>query len=337
VEVSFAGRTYACADGTSVLDALLRGGVAHPFSCKVGTCLTCMARATEGKVPARSQKGLKPTLAAQGYFLPCVCEPEGPLRMAGVEDADLFGRAVVSRKEILSSDVVRVWLRLATPLYYRAGQFLNLRRADGLQRSYSIASVPHLDEEVELHVKRMPNGRMSIWIFDELEVGQALDVSGPNGDCFYLPGKPDQPLLLIGTGTGLAPLIGVVRDALASGHSGPIHLYHGARSEAGLYLSAELAGLANGNPNLDVYSCVSDASPVLDGHREGFAPDLALADAGNLKGWRVYLCGHPAMVNAAKMAAYLAGADLADILADPFDFQELRGEPREGSETLDAW
>jgi len=345
VEITFEGRTYPCSEGETVLDALLRGGVEHPFSCKVGTCLTCLARAAKGDLTARAQKGLKPTLVTQGYFLPCVCEPKGPLQVAGAEDADLFGRAVVTRKEMAAPDVARIWLRPAMPLYYRAGQFVNLRRADGLQRSYSVASVPQLDEDLELHVKSMPRGRMSTWICDELQVGEALDVQGPNGDCFYLPGSPDQPLLLVGTGTGLAPMIGVARDALMSKHSGPIRLYHGALDPPGFYLEAELRALAGEHSSVEVHFCLSGDEEAerqatekpKENYRIGFSNDLALADQPGLKGWRVYLCGHPAMVKAAKKASYLAGAEMADILADPFDFQELRTELRDEPEPLNVW
>lgn len=146
----------------------------------------------------------------------------------------------------------------ATPLYYRAGQFVNLRRSNGLVRSYSLASVPRLDDCLDIHVKRLSRGRMSNWIFDDLAPGDSLDVQGPNGECFYVSGCPETPLLLIGNGSGLAPLLGIARDAPASSHEGGIHLSHGSRRHPdGLYLDAELRAMDREHDNFIYLSCVS--------------------------------------------------------------------------------
>ncbi len=209
------------------------------------------------------------------------------------------------------------------PLYYRAGQFINLRRDDGMVRSYSLASVPALDDLLELHVKRLPRGVMSNWLFDRLEAGIGLDIQGPNGACFYGPGRPETPLLLIGNGSGLAPLIGIARDALASGHEGEIRLYHGTRHRQGLYLHETLLAMAEDHANFIYTPCVSG-----ENGQSGRAENVAFADNPQLDGHRVYLCGYPPMVKAAKKQAYLMGAELADIYADPFELRDLRLTPR---------
>ena len=79
-----------------------------------------------------------------------------------------------------------------------------MRRNDGLCRSYFLASVPNLDRHLEFHTKRLPGGQMSNWMFNDMKIGESVDIQGPNGSCFYLPGAPDQSLLLIGTVTGRA-------------------------------------------------------------------------------------------------------------------------------------
>jgi NAD(P)H-flavin reductase len=323
----YGGAEVACGEGETVLDALERAGVDPAFSCRNGVCLTCMLRAREGTVPEAAQAGIKPALAAQGHFLPCVCTPSGDLVLEAPDDALTFGRAVVTAVERLAPAICRVRLAPATPLYYRAGQFINLRRGDGLVRSYSLASVPRLDEDLELHVKWLPGGRMSNWICDQLGAGEAVDVQGPNGAWFYLAGEPERPLLLIGNGSGLAPLMGIARDALADGHRGPIHLYHGSRNAAGLYLQEELRRLEAESGNFHYLPCLSGDDP--DQARAGRAEEVALADHPDLAGWRVYLCGYPPMVEAAKKRAYLSGAALADIHADPFELQDLRRLPRD--------
>ena len=327
-EIAYQGAKYDCRDSETVLDALLRQGVELPYSCRVGLCLICMLRATKGAVPPEAQQDLREALRLQGYFLACQCRPAQAMEVAGPEDADVSGRARVTGVERLGPKVCRLRLEPAAPLYYRAGQFLNLRREDGLTRSYSLASVPRLDDTLELHVKRLPGGRMSNWIFDGLTPGETLDIQGPNGACFYVPGQPDQDILLIGNGTGLAPLIGIARDALHDGHRGALRLYHGTRHAEGLYLHGDLEALAMAHGNFTYVPCLSGA-PTAPGCRAGRAETAALADHPDLAGWRVYLCGYPPMVHAAKKQAYLAGAALDDIHADPFELRELRATPRD--------
>ena len=321
--IAFDGATYDCGDGETVLDALLRQGIEIPHSCKLGVCLSCLLKAEPGQAPAAAQDGLRETLCEQGYFLACQCQPDRALSVSRGDEADVFGRAKVIEVERLAPRVCRVAIEPATPLYYRAGQFVNLRRDDGLTRSYSLASVPRLDALLELHVKLLPGGQMSSWIFDDLAAGDSLDIQGPNGACYYAPGRSDQDLLLIGNGTGLAPLIGIARDALNDGHGGPIRLYHGTREEDGLYLRNALEDLAARHGNFEYVPCLSE-SPAAAGCRPGRAESVAFSDHTELDGWRVFLCGYPPMVHSAKKLAYLAGAALEDILADPFELRELR-------------
>lgn len=326
-DIIYQGKAYSCREGESVLDACLRQGVNLPFSCRNGVCQACLQRAVDGTLPAGSQKGLKPELVDKGYFLPCVCRPDARLEFAPPVDDDLYFPALVVSKEALSHDIVRLQLEPSRALDYRAGQFINLRRADGLARSYSLASVPGEDAYLELHVRRMKNGAMSPWLADELEVGAEIDIQGPNGDCVHAPRSADQSLLLIGTGSGLAPLVGIVRTALAAGHAGPIHLYHGSSTRAGLYLVEELRALAARHPNFHYTPCVS--REAADGYfRPGRADTVAFAHHPALAGWRVHLAGHPGMVDAATAHAARAGARAEDILADAFVLKELRSTPR---------
>jgi ferredoxin-NADP reductase len=164
----------------------------------------------------------------------------------------------------------------------------------------------------------LPKGRVSGWIHEQLRVGQTVELRGPSGNCFYVPGKPEQPLLFIGTGSGLAPLFGIIRDALHRGHTGPLRLYHGSRDIQGLYLAGELRDLARDYSQFDYVPCLSGPE-VSAHHAAGRAHDVALAEIPELKGWRVYLCGHPVMVQQAQMRAFLAGASLQDIHADAFN------------------
>jgi NAD(P)H-flavin reductase len=246
-----------------------------------------------------------------------VCHPDQDLTVALPEVSATMSQATVRELRPLNAEIMQVALETHGPLDYRPGQFLNLFKDPEMGRSYSIASVPGDDSHIHLHVRRLPEGRVSGWIHGELAVGETLSIRGPAGHCFYVPGNPKQPLLMIGTGSGLAPLYGILRDALRQGHTGPIRLFHGSRDQRGLYLKGELGDLAAENAQFDYVPCVSGAEAPT-GHAAGRAHDVALAEQADLKGWRVFLCGHPEMVRQAQIRTYLAGAALSEIYADAF-------------------
>ncbi|WP_375768484.1 FAD-binding oxidoreductase [Archangium gephyra] len=314
MRVKHEGQWYGLDEGESVLDGLLRGGVRVPNSCRAGACQSCLMRAERGEVPAKAQVGLKETLKARGYFLACACHPEGELEVAGA-DAELRVPARITSLERLSDSVLCVRLRPERAFEYRPGQYVSLLR-DGVARSYSLASQPH-EDTLALHVRRVAGGRMSGWLFDEARPGDALELQGPAGECFYVPGRPEQPLLLAGTGTGLAPLYGIVQDALARGHTGPIWLFHGALEASGLYLVDELRALQSR------YNHFQYRPSVLRG-QERVGVTVGPLDAviketcPRLAGCRAFLCGDPALVLSLRKKLFLAGLSLKELHADAF-------------------
>jgi ferredoxin-NADP reductase len=158
---------------------------------------------------------------------------------------------------------------------------------------------------------------MSGWFHTEARRGDAVSLSGPSGECFYVAGREQQPLLLAGTGTGLAPLYGIARDALGRGHAGPIHLFHGALHRAGLYLVEELRALAARYPQFRYTPAVLHGE-AQDGIVVG--PLLATLDTllPDLTGWRGFVCGDPGIVTSLKKQLFLAGMASRDIYADSF-------------------
>lgn len=124
-------------------------------------------------------------------------------------------------------------------------------------------------------------------------------------------------MLLIGTGTGLAPLYGIVRDALRAGHRGPIHLFHGAVRPAGLYLCEELAAMAAAHANLNYTPSVLQADAP-GAFEVGPIDRLIAGRFPKLDGWRGFLCGDPALVLSLKKKLFLSGIASRDIYADAF-------------------
>jgi len=323
--ITYRGEKYVANTDESVLDALLRHKINIPYSCHAGICHACIMVSDSIKTPSPANHGLRDTMIEQGYILACQCLPNGDITVKNADEYEIFADAIVIEKNMLSENVCQLKLHTAIDLYYRAGQYINLRAPDGQVRSYSLASLPSYDDHIELHIKRMLNGEVSHWLYDEVQEGDTLEIQGAYGECFYLTQHTDRDIVMIATGTGLAPLIGILRDALAHGHQGKIKLYHGDRNSQDLYLDGELRSMTEQYQNLEYFPCVSDAeSQNGDSFFHGRASDLAFTQNTDLKGCCVFLCGSPEMVKSAQKQAFLNGADIKHIYADPFITKELR-------------
>jgi len=317
--ITFEGKGYHCKEGETVLESLTRHGVLIPSSCQSGVCQTCITKAVKGTPSVASQQGLKDTLADQNYFLACICKPEEDMELSVADVAEKKVSASIIEKTLLNESVIRIRLKTEQPLDYIAGQFMNVMHPEtGVTRSYSLASLPR-EDFLELHIKRVPDGRVSGYFHDDAKLGDQLSLMGPAGDCFYTDRDLDQPLLLVGVGTGLAPLYGILRDALARGHRGKIHLFHASLAVQGLYYMDELYALADENEQVQYTPCVLHGEAPRDGE-QGDLQQVLKKSHPDLKGWRVYVCGDPAIVNGLKQTCFMSGAKMTDIYSDPFVF-----------------
>jgi NAD(P)H-flavin reductase len=318
--IRYAGQSLSVKEGESVLETLLSAGCEVPNSCHAGVCQSCLMQLESGEVQPDAQKGLKDSWQLQRLFLACQCRPDRDLEIRLPAMDNLRVTCEVTGHTRLSSDVVAIRLKLNEEFEYRPGQHVTLWRDPVLGRSYSLASVPDLDgDELEFHVKHLPEGSFSPWLHDGLRIGDRLQIQGPAGDCFYTGGDLEQSLLLAGTGTGLAPLYGIARDALRQGHTGEIHLYHGALDADGLYLHETLKGLAEGYANLHYHPCTLSSTPGQDPMIQvGKLDELLGRERAGLRGWKVYLCGADEFVNKQRKLCFLSGARIQEIYADVF-------------------
>jgi ferredoxin-NADP reductase len=135
-------------------------------------------------------------------------------------------------------------LRLTYPSLHLAGQhyIVRLTAPDGYtaSRSYSVASAPDGSPEIEITVERLPDGEVSSFLHDEVVAGDQLEVRGPIGGWFVWPGHT--PALLIGGGSGVVPLMAMLRLARSTGASDLVRIVVSVRNPATLYYANELPG-----------------------------------------------------------------------------------------------
>lgn len=312
----------------TLLQAALRQGIDFPHSCRVGGCATCKCRLVEGQVKELTQAGyiLSDEELDQGFILACQSVPRGDVKIAvdlqsAAARKQVAGRIVAQDK--LTHDIVRLRIQLDTALPYKAGQFaqLALDALPGVARSYSFASPVQPDAKVSFFVRKVPGGRFSSHVHEQSLIGQTVTVEGPMGD-FWLR-SADAPLLMVAGGSGLAPVLAMLEDALAQGVKRPVTLLFGARTQADLYARDIIATLAQRWPSR------FDFVPVLSQEPEGSSWQGlrglvvdALADhlvpGSLLSQGHAYLCGPPPMVDSVRAQLLQRGVASAHIHADRF-------------------
>lgn len=299
----------------NLLESLERAGIEVPCSCSTGVCHGCMAQALDGEIPSAAQLGLSKNQRRLNYFLTCQCYPETDLNITLASNLEARRPAKLVDKQIVNSRVMVA--RFEADIDWRAGQHVVVWRTETRGRTYSIASSPE-DGFIELHIRRRPNGLVSAWLEHEFEIGEETQFGAPAGDCYYSPAMPGQPVLLIGTGTGIAPLYGILKQALSAGHHRSITLYAAAGEPHQLYLVDELTALADRYPEFNYVPVVHRSTFALPNLLEGDLIDLIPQRHPQLRKHLVYLCGAPAMVETLKQQCFMRGALMEDIFTNTF-------------------
>jgi len=307
------GRQFFATPGQTVLDAALAAGVTLPYSCKSGACSSCKGRVVNGViVQGPHQAGSRlPDVPEQGYALFCCAHAQSDLTLearvvqgpAGIEIRTMPLR-IQDRRQV-AGDVMVVTLQLPATQHFvfNAGQYLDFILKDGSRRSYSMASAPHVEGMVELHIRHMPGGLFTDRVFSSddtrLKVRDILRCEGPLGS-FFLREDTEKPIILLGSGTGFAPLKAMMEHMLHRGMRREVTLYWGGRRPGDLYMNELAEAWARDVPGFRYVPVVSEASPG-DGWkgRTGFVHLAVMADFPDLSGHQVYACGTPAMVEAA--------------------------------------
>jgi CDP-4-dehydro-6-deoxyglucose reductase len=314
--------SFTCDDGETVLASAMRADLMLPYGCRNGACGTCKGKILDGVVDygVHQKSTLSDDEKHAGLALFCCATPRTDLvievrevRRAGdIQIKRLPCRIEAIEKVAPDVAIVRFKLPANERLQYLAGQYVDFLLKDGKRRSFSLATPPHDDQLLELHIRHIPSGFFTDALFRQYKGREILRFEGPLGS-FYLREESDKPIVFVAGGTGFAPIKAIIEHALYHKLDREMVLYWGARALPDLYLPDLPVRWQSEHGNFKFIPVLSEPRPedAWTG-RTGFVHAAVLDDYPDLSGHQVYACGAPAMIDAARR-----------------DFTQLRALPAE--------
>ncbi|QWE16353.1 CDP-6-deoxy-delta-3,4-glucoseen reductase [Polynucleobacter sp. AP-Nino-20-G2] len=314
VTLKASGKQFTVEKDETLLEAALQQGVTLPYGCKNGACGSCKGKILEGQVHhgQHSEAALSKADETAGGTLFCCAFPDSDLVIEAREvqgAGDIAIRKIPCRVNSITKpgkDVAILKLQLpATERFqFLAGQYLEFLLKDGQRRAYSIANAPDQEGPLELHLRHLPGGLFTDFVFGAkdpaLKEKDILRFEGPLGS-FFLREDSKKPIIFLAAGTGFAPIKSIVEQMQLKKIQRPMHLYWGGRRPSDLYLDQLCQTWAKDIPDFTYTPVISEALPEDQWTgRTGFVHQAVMADYPQLKDFQVYACGAPAMVNAAR-------------------------------------
>jgi CDP-4-dehydro-6-deoxyglucose reductase, E3 len=310
VLVNPSGRQFSCDAGESILAAAIRAGVGLPYGCKNGACGSCKGKLVSGQAElgTHQERALSAAEREAGQTLFCCAMPQSDVviearEVLGVGDFPIKKLpSRVAKLERVTDDVMILSLQLPATerMQFKAGQYIEFLLKDGKRRAYSMATAPHSDELLALHIRHMPGGLFTDQVFGTLKEKDILRFEGPLGT-FFLREDSEKPIVMVASGTGFAPIKAMIDHWAHQQSTRPISLYWGGRRPADLYMNALCEEWAKTLPNFRYIPVISDALPEDNwSGRTGFVHKAVMHDLQNLSDYQVYACGAPIMVEAAQ-------------------------------------
>ena len=339
VTVANTGQSFECPAGELILDAGLAAGLSLPHNCRGGACGTCKSLVLEGEVDHGwvMNFAISEDEKAAGKCLICQSRPLTPTLVirtdgamnaaAAAPPAPIEATATVLAAEPVTPSIRRLVLALAQGVRfpYRAGMHVELRTPGVARpRTYSIATAPDdrglvPDGLLEFFVTRHEGGQASGWLHAPERLGGPVQVHGPYGT-FRLPEGASGPVLCLAGGSGLAPILAIVRRALASGYAQPIRLIHSVRDRSEVFALDALHALARRFSHFS-YTVTLTRAEAIDpatGWRSGRIPTWLGQEFFDLSSFCVLAAGPPGFVEAAVAKVRELGARPERILTDSF-------------------
>jgi len=304
ITIQPSGESFACGPGETILRAGLAAGMAMPYECASGSCSSCKGTLLDGAVDPLwpEATGLNERDRRKGdRILCCQARPVGdctvqvrPAHVEGGRDEPVPApfAAGVEALERLVPGVIFIRCRPERPVPFLPGQFVLLQVPGGQRRAYSMANTDA--ETLDFIVKEKPGGHASRYLFDALSPGDGLSLEGPYGRA-YLRTPPEREMVCLAGGSGLAPILSVVRGALARPDAPAIRLFFGVNSADELFMADEMGALAAEHDALTLTLVVRDGAP---GAVTGLVGDVALAALEEVAECDFYMAGPPGLIDA---------------------------------------
>jgi CDP-4-dehydro-6-deoxyglucose reductase, E3 len=332
ISVPASGHEFIAEKNETILEAALRQGVGLPYGCRNGACGKCSGEVISGEteydVEALRGQAKKEYEAGKTLFCQARAVSDLAIKVREiVKSADIEIKRLpcrVEKMELLTHDVMKLLLKLPETerLQFMAGQYIEFLLKDGKRRAFSIANAPHDDAYIELHIRHVPDGQFGDFVFDGLKEKTLMRIEGPLGS-YFLREDSERPIILMGGGTGFAPLKGMLEHAFHIHLDRPIHLFCGARAKRDLYMDDMVKQWLKQHPNLKYTPVLSDPQPEDNWQGEtGFVHESVVKHYPNLSGFDVYLSGPPPMVKAGMDLFYASGLPETQIYSDSFEYSD---------------
>lgn len=340
IRLSPSGKEVEAKSGETVLETLENAGYALPNNCRAGACGECKVKVLEGEF----DQGLVMDMAlsqeerAEGYGLMCMCKPLGESLEIdwGTDDAmpKLFPpkenvRCMVVDRIERTPRIAEIRLRpVGEAVRFWPGQYVSLTDTNRTitPRSYSIANAPRPDGEIVLQITRVPEGKTSNWVHDEVHAGTMVNISGPYGTFIGDP-STDAPVLCLAAGTGLAPIMGLADAALRRGFNKPVHLMFSAQREEDIYCKGQLELWNVRHRRFKFLPTLTREEKA--GMLYGRIPGILKDHYPDLSKHAIYIAGSPEFVDDCIAAAKALGAQDDMIHTEGFFDQALPETPAE--------
>ena len=329
VNIQPSGHTLQVEKEESILEAALRQGIAFPYGCRSGVCGTCLGKVIEGKIsyPDVLPLGLSEDDHQQGSALFCqaIAESNLTIEVAEIEaigeiEIKTLPTKIASLRK-LAPDVMEVLLKLPETerLQFLAGQYIDIQLPNNKKRAFSLANAPFNDEYLELHIRHVENGLFTGQVFNELTEKSLLRIEGPQGSFFLR--DSNRPKIMMGGGTGFAPLKGMIEQLIQEGLQVPIYLFWGARSEQDLYHKELAEKWAFQQEHITFIPVLSEPNDHWQGET-GFVHEVVANMFPDMSDFDVYMSGPPVMVEAGVAAFKQSGLSDEHMFSDSFEYGE---------------
>lgn len=330
VRLSGSGTEFEVRAGETVLDAALRQGIVLPYSCRTGSCATCKGRVVSGEFEhgQYQEQALSRAERDNGFTLLCQARALSDLEVEAREVAiaeeieiKLLPCRVVSMKP-LAHDVMEIRIKLPQNqrFHYLPGQYIDLLMRDGRRRSFSVANPPGEEGVLQLHVRRVPDGYFTNYIFEGMRERDLLRFQGPLGT-FFLREDSDCPLIFVAGGTGFAPLKAILEDMFENGIRRSVHFFWGARAVRDLYMRELVGSWEARHEHFRFTPVLSEAGEADQWSGEtGWVHEAVARHYPDLSGYQVYASGPPPMIEAIRTAFPEHGLPADQLFFDSFEF-----------------